>query len=123
VLFRNVTENKYTVHWKSNELFFVTFIGIQLGIDSPSFTHEQEHLVSPAHFDIRFKHFWGEGDFVPFSSGGIATGYKLDGWSFSPDRDRDFSHLHSAQTGFGAHPASYPMGTWVSFPRGKVAEA
>jgi hypothetical protein len=27
------------------------------------------------------------------------------------------------QTGSGAHPASYPMGTGVSFPGGKVTEA
>jgi ABC-type Mn2+/Zn2+ transport system permease subunit len=48
------------------------------------------------------------------SSFGIATGYWLDG--------RD-SFLGSVQTGSGAHPASYPMGTAVSFPGGKAAEA
>jgi hypothetical protein len=31
---------------------------------------------------------------------------------------RDFSFLHVIQTGSGAHPASYPVGT-----RGKTAEA
>jgi hypothetical protein len=31
--------------------------------------------------------------------------------------------VHSAQTGSGAHPASYPIGTRGSFPEGKVAGA
>jgi hypothetical protein len=29
---------------------------------------------------------------------------------------QDFFLLHSVQTGSGAHPASYPMGTGGSFP-------
>jgi len=33
-----------------------------------------------------------------------------------------FSH-HGVQNGSGAHPISYPMGTAVSFPRGKAAVA
>jgi hypothetical protein len=36
---------------------------------------------------------------------------------------RDFSVLHSAQTGPAAHPASSLMGTVVSFPGGKAAGA
>jgi len=32
-----------------------------------------------------------------------------------------FSLLHLVQTGFGAHPASHPMGTTGSFPGGKAA--
>jgi hypothetical protein len=36
---------------------------------------------------------------------------------------QDFSLLHIVQTGSAAHPASYPMGTGGSFPRGKAAEA
>jgi hypothetical protein len=31
--------------------------------------------------------------------------------------------LISVQTGFGVHPAFYPMGTWSSFPGGKEAGA
>jgi hypothetical protein len=34
---------------------------------------------------------------------------------------QDFSLLHSVQTGSGAHPASYQMGTGGSFPGGKAA--
>jgi hypothetical protein len=34
---------------------------------------------------------------------------------------KNFSFLHSVQPDSGAHPASYPMGTKGSFPRGKVA--
>jgi hypothetical protein len=55
---------------------------------------------------------------------GIATGYWLDnrgGQSSSPGRVKNF--LHVVQTGSGANPASYPMGTGGSFPRGKAAGA
>jgi hypothetical protein len=60
------------------------------------------------------------------SSVGTATDYGLD--------DRmigvrilvgagNFTFRHRVQTGYGAHPASYSMDTWGSFPRGKAAEA
>jgi hypothetical protein len=60
------------------------------------------------------------------SSVGIALRYGLD------DRGcrvrfltgaGDFSLHHRVQNGFGAHPASYPMGIRGSFPGGKVAGA
>jgi len=35
----------------------------------------------------------------------------------------NFSLQHDVQTGFGAHPASYPMGTRASFLGGKAAGA
>jgi hypothetical protein len=50
--------------------------------------------------------------------------------SYSPPSDRaievrsptgpDFSSSPCVQTGSGAHPASYPMGTGGSFPGGKA---
>jgi len=40
----------------------------------------------------------------------------------SPGRGWEFFLHHRVQTGYGAHPASYPMGTEV-FPRDKAAEA
>jgi hypothetical protein len=43
----------------------------------------------------------------------------LDGWDLIPSRGKIFL-LHSVQTGSGAHPVSYPMGTGGSFPGGKV---
>jgi hypothetical protein len=46
---------------------------------------------------------------------GIATGYGLD--------DQGVTLLHSVQTGSGARPASYSMGTGDSFPGGKAAGA
>jgi hypothetical protein len=60
------------------------------------------------------------------SSVGTALGYGLE------DRDsrvrlpvgvRNFSLHHRVQNGSGAHPASYLMSTWGSFPEGKVAWA
>jgi hypothetical protein len=60
------------------------------------------------------------------SSVGIETGYGLDhqglGIQFLAGAG-SFSLLHSAQTSSGAYPASYPMGTGTSFPRGKVSRA
>jgi hypothetical protein len=35
-------------------------------------------------------------------------------------RRKDLSSLHIIQTGSGAYPASYPVGTWGSFPRNNV---
>jgi hypothetical protein len=53
------------------------------------------------------------------SSVGIALGYELDDRG-STIRFRaeagNFSLHHCVQNGFGAHPASYPMGTRGSFP-------
>jgi hypothetical protein len=45
------------------------------------------------------------------------------GWSVVrvPAGSGNFSFHHRVQTGSGAHPASYPMGTRRSFPGGKVA--
>jgi hypothetical protein len=60
------------------------------------------------------------------SSVGIATDYGLDdrviGVRFLAGAG-NFSLHHRVQTGSGAHPASYPMGTEFSFPGGKVVEA
>jgi hypothetical protein len=55
---------------------------------------------------------------------GIATGYGLNDRGFEvsvPVGSRFFSLLLSVQTGSGAHPASYPMGTGGPFPAGKAA--
>jgi len=35
----------------------------------------------------------------------------------------NFSLLHCIHTGYGAHPASHPVGTQESFPSSKVARA
>jgi hypothetical protein len=60
----------------------------------------------------------------PVSSVGIATGYGLDDRMsevrFPAGAENIFLH-HRVQTGSGAHPASYPMGTRISFPGGKLA--
>jgi hypothetical protein len=42
---------------------------------------------------------------------------------FIPAEAGKFSLHHRVQTGSGAHPASYPMGTRDSFPGSKVAGA
>jgi hypothetical protein len=41
----------------------------------------------------------------------------------APAGARDFSVLHSVQTGSGDHPASCPIGAGSCFPGGKAAEA
>jgi hypothetical protein len=58
------------------------------------------------------------------SSVGIALGYGLDDWGSRvrfPTGAGNFSLHHLVQNGSWAHPASYPMGTRVSFPVGKAA--
>jgi hypothetical protein len=60
------------------------------------------------------------------SSVGIALGYGLDHRDSRvrfPAGAGNFSLHHSVQNGSGAHPASYPMGTWGSFPEGRVTGA
>jgi hypothetical protein len=54
------------------------------------------------------------------SSVGIATGYGLDDRGSGIRGAVNFSLFHRVQTGSGAHPASYPMGTRVSFTRDDV---
>jgi hypothetical protein len=49
--------------------------------------------------------------------------YGLDDWEIrvrSPAGAKDFCSILSVQTGSGAHPASYPMGTGGPFPGGKA---
>jgi hypothetical protein len=58
------------------------------------------------------------------SSVGIALGYGLDDRGSRvrfPAGAGNFSLHHRVQSGSGAHPASYPMGTRGSFPGGKAA--
>jgi hypothetical protein len=54
------------------------------------------------------------------SSGSIVSDYGLDDRGLIPDRGRGFSSSPCVQTGSGAHPASYPMGTGGPFPGGKA---
>jgi hypothetical protein len=42
--------------------------------------------------------------------------YGLDSQDSIPGKGKGFSPLHSVQTGSGAHPVFYPMGTGGSFP-------
>jgi hypothetical protein len=56
---------------------------------------------------------------VPVSSVGTATG-RMIGVRF-PAGEGDFSLLFRVETGSVADPASYPMGTGVTFPGGKGA--
>jgi hypothetical protein len=56
----------------------------------------------------------------------VVSGYGLDDRANevrSPAEARDCSCNLCDQTGSGAHPASCPMGSEVSFPGGKAAEA
>jgi hypothetical protein len=60
------------------------------------------------------------------SSDGIASGYGLDGRGVgvrSLAGVRDFSLLHSVQTGSGAQPASYAVGTGALSPEVKQSES
>jgi hypothetical protein len=57
------------------------------------------------------------------SSVSIVSGYGLDDRTIevrSPAGAKDFSSILCVQTGSGAHPASYTMGTGGPFPGGKA---
>jgi hypothetical protein len=54
------------------------------------------------------------------SSVSIVSDYGLDSRGSIPDRAKDSSSNLCVQTGSGAHPASYTMGTGGSFPKGKA---
>jgi hypothetical protein len=55
------------------------------------------------------------------SSVGIVSDYGMEDRGSIPGRGRGFfSSSPSVQTGFGAHPASCPMGTGGPFPGGKA---
>jgi hypothetical protein len=45
--------------------------------------------------------------------------WKAEGSEFESRERQDFSPFHVVQTGSGAHPVSYSMGTEDSFPKGK----
>jgi hypothetical protein len=54
---------------------------------------------------------------------GVATGYGLDDRMIGvrvPAGAWNSSLRYHVQTGSGAHPASYPIGSGASFPGGKV---
>jgi hypothetical protein len=54
--------------------------------------------------------------YIRVSSGSIVSDYGLDDRAIgvrSPAGAKDFSSILCVQTGFGAHPASYPMGTGI----------
>jgi hypothetical protein len=53
----------------------------------------------------------------------MVIGYGVDSQGSIPGKGRDFSLLHSVQTGSGAQPASYAMGTGGSLFGGKAAAA
>jgi hypothetical protein len=59
------------------------------------------------------------------SAVGTATGYGLGDQRIRVPVlvGQEFSLLHVFQTGSGAHPTSYPMGTGGPFTGGKVAGA
>jgi hypothetical protein len=54
------------------------------------------------------------------SSVSIVSDYRLDDRGSIPDRGGEFSFSPCVQTGSGAYPASYPMGTGGPFPGGKA---
>jgi hypothetical protein len=54
------------------------------------------------------------------SSGSIVSDYGLDDRGSIPDRGREFFFSPCVQTGSGAYPASYPMGTGGPIPGDKA---
>jgi hypothetical protein len=74
-----------------------------------------QKAYSKLHFTKPWELLFKSGD----SSVGIALDYGLDDRGSRvqlPAGAENFSIHHRVQNGSGAHPASYPMGTRVSFP-------
>jgi hypothetical protein len=53
----------------------------------------------------------------------IATGWPTEELEFESRQVQEFSLFHVVQTGPGAHPASYPMGTGGTFSGDKATGA
>jgi hypothetical protein len=47
--------------------------------------------------------------------------WKTENWGSVLRKERNYSFLHSIQSGSGTHPAFCPMDTIGSFPRSKAA--
>jgi hypothetical protein len=98
---------------------------VPAALDLDTFCMEGKCLTrrpSAPHFKIKFSQATESHD----SSVGIALGYGLDCRGSRvrfPAGAGNFSLCHRVQNGFGAHPASYPMGTRGSFPGGKAGGA
>jgi hypothetical protein len=66
----------------------------------------------------------GSGTWIQWDSAvGIATSWTTEGSEFESWYGQEFSVLHVVHNGFGAHPASYPVGTGGCVPGGKAARA
>jgi hypothetical protein len=96
----------------------------------PSFNHprNQNGLCYPA--EKCLVGWWvtklGASVYLQFLTVGTALGYGLDDRGSRvrfPTGAGNFSLHHRVQNGSGAHPASYPMGTWGFFPGDKAAGA
>jgi hypothetical protein len=84
--------------------------------------HTFIHYFSKIHFNIKLLYIrrWSRG-----SSVSIVSGYGLDDRAIevrSPAGANDFSSSPCIQTGSGAHPASYTVGTWGPFSGGKARQ-
>jgi hypothetical protein len=53
----------------------------------------------------------------------VITGWTTEGSEFESRWGQEISLLRVVQTGSGAHPASYSMGTGETFPGGEAAGA
>jgi hypothetical protein len=53
----------------------------------------------------------------------VQLGWTAEGSQFESREGLECSLLHIVQTGSGAHPTSYPLGTRGSFPGSKYAGA
>jgi hypothetical protein len=92
-------------------------VGVNGGIFSSDYNVQEINKVIILFF---YGKLWGRG-----SSGSIVSDYGLDDRAIevrSPTGAEDFSSIPCVQTGSGAHPASYPMGTGGSFPGCKARQ-
>jgi hypothetical protein len=122
----------HSVKWLSNRLDDETSIrgrGMHFVSSSSRRYRSEVHLAS-YQMDAKFKNAWSYTYTSPFITAwaGIAQCYSagLRAWWSDvrvPVGARNFPPHHRIQTGYGAHPASYPMGSTGSFLGDKAAVA
>jgi hypothetical protein len=93
------------------------------GAPSPEVKRPGREADHSPPYNAEVKNGW---NYTRDSAVALALGYGLDDLGSRvrfPAGPGNFSLHHRVQNGFGAHPASYPLGTRGSFPGGKAAGA
>jgi hypothetical protein len=109
---QSLSKNRETHQWRKDWRKLNIALFGELRLEEAMDLSRDRLILELEHFSVG----WGLGYLSRYS-------YELDGRWLIPGRGKRLYVLHSVQTGFAAHPASYTMGTGGDFPRSKVAGA